>query len=156
MARAEYPLRLPTRLPLLWRLTVLGLTMGALVARASAWLEGEPFGALPTLVIMAIAVPSVLLVYVGFCARAGAAGLKLFDGWGLPRRLGWHEIRDVRIARWPYLLFAPALRVELVDGRARWLPRETQNLGALHALAREHAGADHPLVQALETPLHRL
>ncbi len=156
MARPAYPLRLPTRLPVLWRVMVLSLTLGALVARLLAWADGEPFRSLPTLWIMTVAAPSVLLTYIALPARAGEAGLLLFDRFGLPRRLVWSEIRDVHLARWPYLLFAPSLKVTLTDGRVRWLPRESGRLHELHALALRMAGAGHPLVRALETPLHRL
>lgn len=156
MARAEHPLRLPTRLPLLWRVMVLGLTLGTLAARAWDWLHGEPFRGVPTHFVLAIAVPSVLLWYFGFAGRAGEAGLKLFDAAGFPRRVAWGEIQAVSLARWPYMLFAPALKIELRDGRVRWLPRETQGLAELHALALRVVGPAHPLVQALETPLHRI
>ncbi len=156
MAGPAYPLRLPTRLPVLWRVMVLSLTLGALMARLLAWADGEPFRTLPTLYIMAVAVPSVLLTYMALPARAGEAGLKLFDRWGLPRQLAWSEIRDVQLARWPHLLFAPSLKVVLADGSVRWLPRESGRLDELHALAVRLVGPGHPLVKALETPLHRL
>lgn len=156
MAREDHPLRLPTRLPLLWRVMMLSLTLGALLAQGWDWLEGKPFGGVPTGFVTAIAVPSVLLWYFGLAARAGEAGLKLFDPWGFPRRVAWDEIASAELGRWPYLLFAPSLRIVLRDGRVRWLPRETQGLGELHALAARVAGAGHPLVQALQTPLHRL
>ncbi len=156
MARSDFPLRLPTRLPLLWRLMVLSLTLGTLLARGADWLQGEPFRAVPTLFVMALAGPSVLLWYYGLAARAGEVGLKLFDNTGLPRRVGWDEIQSARLARWPYLLWAPSLRVQLSNGRVRWLPRETQGLDELHALALRVGGVEHPLVKALETPLHRL
>ena len=156
MARPDYPLRLPTRLPLLWRLMVLSLTAGALIARTWDWLEGEPFRGVPTLFIVALAAPSVLLWYYLFDARAGAAGLRLFDAAGIPHHVAWGEIEAASLSRWPYLLFAPAVKLVLRDGRVRWLPRETKNLGELHALVLRQCGADHPLVQALETPLHRL
>lgn len=156
MGRPTYPLRLPTRLPLLWRIMVLSLTAGALLARTLAWLEGEPFRGVPSLFIMALAAPSVLLWYRFFAAAAGEAGLKLFDTAGFPRQVRWDEIEAVSLARWPYLLFAPSLKLVLRDGRVRWLPRETQGLGQLHTLALARLGAQHPLVRALETPLHRL
>lgn len=156
MARGDDTLRLPTRLPLLWRLMVLSLTLGVLLARALDWLQGEPFRGVPTLFVMALAAPSVLLWHFGFAGRAGEQGLKLFDAAGFPRRVRWDEIEAARLARWPYLLWAPALRVQLRDGRVRWLPRETQGLAGLHALALRVGGPAHPLVQALETPLHRL
>jgi hypothetical protein len=149
-------LRLPTRLPLLWRIMVLSLTLGTLLARGHEWLDGAPFRGVPTLFVTALAVPSVLLWYYGFAGRAGERGLKLFDNAGFPRRVGWDEIASAQLQRWPYMLWAPALRVVLADGRVRWLPRETQGLGELHALALRVRGPGHPLVKALETPLHRL
>jgi len=156
VAGPAYPLRLPTRLPVLWRVMVLSLTLGALLSRGLAWADGEAFRSLPTFIIMAVAAPSVLLTYMALPARAGEAGLKLFDRWGLPRRLAWSEIRDVQLARWPYLLFAPSLKVTLLDGSVRWLPRESGRLGELHALAVRVVGPGHALVKALETPLHAL
>lgn len=156
MARGDYPLRLPTRLPLLWRIMVLSLTLGALAARLLEWLEGAPFRGVPTLFVTAVAAPSVLLWYYGFAGRAGEQGLKLFDSAGFPRRVAWDEIASASLRRWPYLLWAPSLRLVLRDGRVRWLPRETQGLAELHALALRVRGPGHPLVQALETPLHRL
>jgi hypothetical protein len=156
VASGAYPLRLPTRLPVLWRVMVLSLTLGALLSRLLAWADGESFRSVPTLWIMAVAAPSVLLTYIALPARAGEAGLKLFDRFGLPRRFAWSEIRDVQLTRWPYLLFAPSLKVTLVDGRVRWLPRESGRLSELHALALRVVGPAHPLVKALETPLHRL
>ena len=156
MAGPAYSLRLPTRPALLWRVMVLGLTMGALLARVLAWMDGDPFRGVPSLFIMALAVPSVLLWYVALAAHAGPAGMKLFDGWGLPRRVAWEDLRAASLARWPYMLYAPALKVELADGRVRWLPRETQRLGELHKMALARLGAEHPFVRALETPLHRL
>jgi hypothetical protein len=125
VAAPGYPLRLPTRLPVLWR-------------------------------VMAVAAPSVVMLYLAFPARAGSAGLKLFDAWGFPRRVGWAEVHEVRLSRWAYLLWAPSLRVQLHDGRVRWLPRETRGLAELHALALREGGPAHPLVAALQTPLHQL
>lgn len=156
MGRPAYPLRLPTRLPLLWRVMVLGLTLGALLARGLAWMEGEPFRGVPSHFIVALAVPSVLVWYLALAAHAGPAGMKLFDGWGFPRRVAWEEMHSAGLARWPYMLWVPAIKVVLADGRVRWLPRETQRLGALHAMARARLGADHPLVRTLETPMHQL
>jgi len=156
VARGDTTLRLPTRLPLLWRLMVLSLTLGVLVARFLDWLEGEPFRGVPTLFVMAVAVPSVLLWHFGFAGRAGEGGLRLFDNVGFPRRLRWDQIASARLARWPYLLWAPSLRVVLHDGRVRWLPRDSHGLAELHALALRVGGPAHPLVQVLETPLHRL
>jgi hypothetical protein len=156
MAQPAYPLRLPTRLPVLWRLTVLSLTLGALLSRVWAWLEGEPFRMAPPALILAMAVPLVLLWYVIYVARAGEAGLKLFDSWGFAHHVGWDEIRSAEVARWPHMLFAPALKVVLTDGRVRWLPRDIRGLAELHTLALRVAGPTHPLVRALETPLHRL
>ena len=69
MAQPAYPLRLPTRLPVLWRLTVLSLTLGALLSRVWAWLEGDAFSVAPPALILASAVPLVLLWYVVFVAR---------------------------------------------------------------------------------------
>jgi hypothetical protein len=156
VAGPAYTLRLPTRLPLLWRVMVLSLTLGALAARALAWLEGADFSSVPTLVIFAVAVPSVMWTYLGLPAQAGEAGLRLFDTWGFRRRVSWEDVRSVSLRRWPSMVFAPALRVELTDGRVRWLPRETHGLAELHALAQRRVGPEHPLVRALETPLHRL
>lgn len=156
MSAPAYPLRLPTRLPVLWRLMVLSLTLGALTSRLWAWSQGEGFGGVPTLVITAVAAPLVLLMYLLMPARAGEAGLRLFDGWGWPRRLDWDQIAEVRLARWPGLLYAPALALVSRQGRVHWLARDTQGLGELHALVLRRAGAAHPLVRALETPLHRL
>lgn len=156
MGQTAYTLRLPTRLPLLWRVMVLGLTIGALFARGLAWMQGEPFRGVPSQFILAMAAPSVLIWYLALAAYAGPAGLKLFDGWGFPRRVAWDELRSARLARWPYMLWVPAIRVELADGRVRWLPRETQCLGELHAMAQARLGADHPLVRTLETPMYRL
>jgi hypothetical protein len=48
------------------------------------------------------------------------------------------------------------LKVVLTDGRVRWLPRDIRGLAELHTLALRVAGPTHPLVRALETPLHRL
>ena len=156
MAQSAYPLRLPTRLPVLWRLTVLSLTLGALLSRVGAWLEGDAFSVAPPALILASAVPLVLLWYGVFVARAGESGLKLFDSWGFAHRVSWDAIRSAELARWPHMLFAPALKVVLSDGRVRWLPRDTQGLAELHTLALRVAGPSHPLVRALETPLHRL
>lgn len=156
MARPAYPLRLPTRLPVLWRVTVLSLTLGVLTARVIDWAQGRPFGSVPTLLVMALAVPMVLLLYAGMAARAGEAGLRLFDGWGWPRRLAWGDVAEVQLQRWPALLYAPSLKLKTHDGRTFWLPRDSGGLDALHALALRCAGRAHPLVRALETPLHRL
>lgn len=156
MSRTTYPLRLPIRLPVLWRLTVLSLTLGALMSRLWAWSQGGAFGGVPTLAVTAMAVPMVLLMYLLMPARAGEAGLRLYDAWGWPRRLDWDQIAEVRLARWPSLLYAPALALVSRQGRVLWLPRDSGGLGALHALALRRVGADHPLVRALETPLHRL
>lgn len=156
MARADYPLRLPTRLPLLWRVMVLSLTLGVLSARVWAWLNGEPFRGVPSHLIVALAVPSVLLWHLGLACRAGEQGLQLFDGAGFPRQVGWDDIDSASLQRWPQMLFAPALKLVLRGGRVRWLPRDSQGLGELHALALRVRGPAHPLVRALETPLHRL
>ncbi len=156
MLQSAYPLRLPTRPAQLWRVVVLGMTAGALLARVWNWLEGDELRIVPTPFILSLAVPTVLLMYLGFPARAGAQGMKLFDAFGWPRRVAWAQMVAVERARWPYLLFAPSLRVRLADGRTRWLPRETKRLDELHALALAEAGPTHPLVRALETPLYRL
>jgi hypothetical protein len=156
LAGRAYPLRLPTRVALLWRVAVLGMTLGAMAARLWSWSQGEEFRTLSSLVIMALAAPWVLLLHLGFPARAGDQGLRLFDAWGWPHRLAWSDIREVELSRWPYMVFAPALRLRMADGSVRWLPRETQNLAALHALVLARCGPAHPLAQALQTPLYRL
>jgi hypothetical protein len=156
MAKPAYPLRLPTRLPVLWRLTVLSQTLGALLNSIWAWLQGDAFSVAPPALILASAVPLVLFWYAFFVARAGESGVKLFDRWGFAHRVDWDEIRSAEMARWPHMLFAPALKVVVADGRVRWLPRDTRGLAELHTLALRVAGPTHPLVRLLETPLHRL
>jgi hypothetical protein len=156
LARADYPLRLPTRLPLLWRMAVLSLTLGAVTGRAWDWTQGRPFDTVPTWLVMAVAVPMVLIMYFWMAGRAGAKGLRLVDAWGLAREIAWDDIEDVSLRRWPMMLFAPSLAIRSRRGRVFWLPRDSQGLGDLHALALREAGAAHPLVKALETPLHRV
>ncbi|MEY3252349.1 MAG: hypothetical protein RL227_1322, partial [Pseudomonadota bacterium] len=111
MAKPAYPLRLPTRLPVLWRLTVLSQTLGALLNSIWAWLQGDAFSVAPPALILASAVPLVLFWYAFFVARAGESGVKLFDRWGFAHRVDWDEIRSAEMARWPHMLFAPALRI---------------------------------------------
>jgi hypothetical protein len=156
MAGPAYPLRLPMRLPLLWRMAVLSITAGVVSARLWAWSQGEAFGRLPTHIVPLVALPWVAVMYGLMQARAGEAGLRLFDGWGIWRRVAWDEVVEVGLARWPAMLFAPALAIRTRDGRRHWLARDSGGLAALHALALRHGGPAHPLVRALETPLHRL
>jgi hypothetical protein len=156
VADARYPLRLPTRLPVLWRMTVLSLSLGVLMARLWDFAQGRPFSGVPTLAVTAMAVPMVASMYLLMAGRAGERGMRLFDGWGWPRQVAWDDIVDVQLRRWPALVFAPALAIRSRQGRVYWLPRESAGLGELHALVQRAAGPDHPLARALQTPLHRL
>ena len=76
-----------------------------------------------------------------------------YTSGGLRKPVPWTDLRSVRMAR-GYM--TPALRVETSGGAALWLPRDTLRLPQLHALAVQRLGPQHPLVQALETPLYRL
>lgn len=152
----RYPLALRTRPAILWRVSVLSMTLGASIANVWRWLEGQSLGTPPTVAIMLLAALSVCVIYLVTPARAGPGGLLWFDAWGLRRAVAWGEVQAVDLARWWQLLWVPALRLRTADGRVRWLPRDSLNLAELHALARAQAGAAHPLVRVLETPLHRL
>ncbi len=154
--RATLTLRLPTRPPVLWRVMTVSLSLGVALSTTTDWLAGQPFRWVPTHWVMGLAAPSVLAWYLLLPARAGEGGLQLFDHLGFPRRLGWQDVQRVELARWPAMLWAPSLKVHLHSGQVRWLPRDTARLAELHALALRVAGPEHPLVQALATPLHRL
>jgi hypothetical protein len=113
-APAAHPLKIPIRLPALWRALVLSATLGVLTGRL------------------------------------------LLDSWGLRREVAWDAVQQVQLARWPAMLFMPAIKVVTREGCTRWLPRESRGLDELHALALRAGGPGHPLLRALETPLHRL
>lgn len=153
---ADYPLRMPMRWPLLWRISLVSVALGVALARVEAYSRGAAWGTWPTLLVMGTAAGAALLSYFLMMLRAGEGGLLLFNSWGVRRHVGWDEVRQAGLRRMPWLLFAPALALELHDGRRYWLPRDTQNLAALHALALRLGGPAHPLLRVLETPLHAL
>jgi ribose/xylose/arabinose/galactoside ABC-type transport system permease subunit len=144
------------RLAVLWRAGGTGALVGAVLGRLIRWLQGEPFVWPETLWLMGVTGVLVLAVYALLPARADEQGLDAFDGLGLRHRLPWAQIVRVELRPWWAMWCAPALCLVTTEGRRRWLARDTRGLDALHALARRTAGPDHPLVRALETPLHRL
>jgi hypothetical protein len=144
------------KLAVLWRAGGTGALVGAVLGRSMRWLQGEPFVWPETFWLMGVTGVLVLLVYLLLPARADGQGLDAFDGLGLRHRLRWDQIVRVELVAWWALWLAPALRLTLSDGRTRWLMRDVRGLDQLHALGRAAAGPDHPLVRALETPLHRL
>lgn len=144
----------PVRLPALWRQAFPGLMAGALTGRAWSWLQGEAFSWPQTLPLMAAAALLVVFIHLLQPTQAGPEGLVLGTSWGWRRPVGWEDIVEARHAR----LFPvqPAIRLCDRQGRVYWIPRETQDLPGLHALARARGGPGHPLTLALEVPMYRL
>lgn len=144
----------PVRITALWRQAFPGLLLGAIVARLSLWMQGEPFSLPSTLPLMAIAAVLVVVIYYLQPTLAGEPGIKAMNIWGVRRLVGWSDIESVSFARW--YLVQPSLKLVDRSGRTYWIARDTKDLGALHALAVEHGGAGHPLAKALETPMYAL
>jgi hypothetical protein len=105
---------------------------------------------------MAATAATVLLGYATMPALADGRGVRAMTQLGWPVRVAWADIVAVELRPWWAMWRAPALCIVTAAGRKRWLLRESHGLAALHALAQSAGGAEHPLVRALETPLHRL
>jgi hypothetical protein len=155
-AQGGPPVLLRTKPAVLWRLAMLGLIIGAAIAAALRMLEGDSFRMPPPWLLPCLAALSVLGMYFFSAAKADDQGLLLFTSWGFRRRVAWVDVHAVELMRWPWVLWAPALRFTDARGRRLWLIRESQNLAALHQRALRVVGPDHPLVRALQTPLHAL
>jgi hypothetical protein len=144
------------RLPAIWRLSATGALTGAVLSRALKWLEGAPFVWPETFFLMGATASAALLTWALMPSKADAEGLHLPDSLGLRRRVRWDQIETVELRPWWAMWRAPALAVTTRDGKRRWLLRESHGLDDLHKLALQVASPAHPLVRALETPLHRL
>lgn len=145
--------RFHTRLPALWRQGMLSLTLGAGFAQLWRWVEGGGFAWPSTFLMMGIAAVMVLATFVLMPPMANRRHVWLYTTGGTRRRVPWSELRSVRMGRW---YMTPSLRIDTAGGAALWLPRDTMQLPAFHALAVQQLGPQHPLVQVLETPLYRL
>jgi hypothetical protein len=148
--------RLLPRLPALWRACATGALIGAAASNAIRWFQGEPFAWPQAAWMMAATAAAVLSTYATMPARADASGLRGFTQLGWPKRVQWADIARVDLRPWWAMWRAPGFCITTHAGKRVWLMRESHGLGALHALARRAGGAAHPLVLALETPLHRL
>ena len=144
----------PVKIPALWRQASQGMVLGALMARVSLWMQGQPFSWPNTLPVMGLAAIAVAVVYFFQPTLVGASGLKAMSTWGYRRTVAWPDITQVTFARLYFL--QPSLKLIDRNGRAFWIARDTRNLHALHTLAKTHGGEQHPLTLALETPLFRL
>jgi hypothetical protein len=144
----------PVKIPTLWRQAFPGLVLGALVARASLWLQGQPFSWPETWPLMLVAAAMVCAMYFFQPTQAGPAGLKAMQYSGLRRFVAWSEVGEVGFGRLYFI--QPSLRLVDRQGRVYWIARDTRDLKGLHALARQFAGPAHPLTRALETPLFAL
>jgi hypothetical protein len=144
----------PVKLPALWRQVFPALLIGAVLARTLLWLQGRPFTWPDTLPMMGAAVVMVLAMHYFQPTQAGARGLHVMNTWGVRRWLAWDEVAAVSFGRLYFL--HPSMRLKDRAGRSYWIATDTKNLQGLHTLAQSHGGAQHPLVQALETPLYRL
>jgi hypothetical protein len=142
------------RLPALWRQAFPGLMAGAVTARLLDVLQGRAFSWPQTLPLMVVAAVMVVSLHLLLPLRAGPRGLKALNVWGWPRHVAWEEVVEARLARVMWLY--PSIRLSDTRGRSLWISLDTQNLAGLHALARTHGGAAHPLTRVLETPLHAL
>lgn len=144
----------PPKILALWRQAYLGLVVGGLIARPSQWAQGEPFSLPSSLPLMAIAAAMVVLMYFLQPTLCGPTGLKFITHWGYRHHLKWSDVAAVSLAR--AFFVQPSLKIQNSRGRVHSIARDTKNLKGLHALAIQHAGPDHPLVQALVTPLYAL
>lgn len=144
----------PVRLPALWRQAFPGLLAGAVASRAWSWLQGEPFSWPQTLPLMLVAAVLVVVMHLLLPTQAGPEGLVLGTRWGWRCHVNWEDIVEVQHAR----LFPaqPGLKLRDRAGRIYWVPRDTQDLPGLHALALARGGPAHPLTQALERPMYLL
>jgi hypothetical protein len=140
------------RLPALWRQASAGLLAGALTSSVLLWLQGEPWGWPQTVPMTLAAAVGTAISFVLQPTQAGAAGLYVLSTWGFRKRLAWAEVRGAVLAR-QYGLW-PAFKLHDERGRAYWISRDTTRLDRLHALALQHGGPAHPLVQVLQTPLY--
>jgi hypothetical protein len=148
--------RLFPRLPALWRACATGATLGVAIGAGLRWLDGGAFVWPQALWLMAATAVGVLLTYITNPTLADGRGLRAMSQLGWPVRVAWADIAAVELRPWWTMWRAPALCVVTASGRRLWLMRESHGLAALHALAVREGGPDHPLVRALETPLHRL
>lgn len=144
----------PVKIPTLWRQAFPGLVLGAIAGRVLMWAQGEPFSFPNTLPLMAVAAVFVVLLHVLQPTRAGEPGVKAMTVWGTRRLVRWSDIKSVSFARLYGL--QPSLKLTDQRGRSYWIARDTRNLAGLFQLTVAHAGAAHPLAQALQTPLHAL
>lgn len=144
----------PVKIQTLWRQAFPGLLLGAVVGRASLWVQGQPFSWPESWPLMAAAAVMVSALYFFQPTLAGAAGLKAMQFWGLRRFVAWADVREVSFARLYFV--QPSLRLVDKHGRVYWIARDTRDLLGLYGLVKQHAGAGHPLTRALETPLFKL
>lgn len=142
------------KLPALWRFVLPAMTIGVAVSAATQLLQGQRPTWPNTVPMMVFGAVLVLALYWLQPTLAGPGGLRVLNIWGFRRPVRWDEIVAVEHAR--YYLVMPAMRLVTAAGRSYWIPRESERLPALHALALRAGGPAHPLARALETPLHAL
>jgi hypothetical protein len=144
----------PVKPQTLWRQAFPGLLLGAFASRAATWMNGEPFSWPNTVPLMVIAAAMVVAIYFLQPTLCGASGVKAVNTWGFRKHVAWNEITSVSFGR--LYLLQPSLKIIDCNGRRYWIARDTKDLGSMHALAKIHGGACHPLTLALETPLYQL
>ena len=127
------------------------MMVGAAGAKLKHWLQGEPLSMPNTLPYMVLAAVVVAYSYFLQPTVAGPKGLKAMRSWGWRSHVAWAEITDVTFAR--YYLLQPSFRLVDVKGKVYWIARDTKDMKGLYAIAREFGGPNHPLTNALETPL---
>ena len=75
-------------------------------------------------------------------------GIRSFNIWGAYRLVLWSDIREIRPVN---LLGLKYLRIysAAIDWPV-WLPLYLSDIGGFVTQARQHAGADHPIVATIE------
>ena len=144
----------PVKIPTLWRQAFPGLILGAMIARVSLWVQGEPFSVPNTLPLMGVAAVLVAVIYFFQPTLAGPEGVQVMNSFGFRRLVKWSDIQTTTLGRLYFV--QPSLKILDLRGRAYWIARDTKDMNGLYAIARACGGVDHPLTKALETPLFAL
>jgi len=135
----------------LWRQVFPVATAAALASAVSRWVAGQPFSLPSTLPLAVVAAIIVVGMHWLRPVQVNEQGLLLLRRSGQRRLVSWQSVSAVTFGR--RLPLEPGFRIVDTANQVFWLPRHTANLRELQQLVVQHAGIDHPLAKALETPI---
>ena len=137
----------------MWRIAFPIGVAGALCGRAYRYfVDGIPFSWPVSIALVLVIATVVAAITYLQPTVVSQDGVKANTALGVRQSAAWPDIVEVTLTK--QLKVLPSFRLKLSSGKVLWIPRETRNLTAMHELACEYGGENHPLARALRTPLY--